>query len=123
MTEEILQAAILKLRSRALEHYGIIKDIYHRPAATDSVDKIASHAMLLAQIEGAVITLQTYADSLAKQTEAEAISNAPEEPEEEEKEKEPKQISGEELLKRSPTARKAQSASKVKRRAKKKEEE
>jgi len=65
MTEEILQAAILKLRSRALEHYGIIKDIYHRPAATDSVDKIASHAMLLAQIEGAVITLQTYADSLA----------------------------------------------------------
>ncbi len=123
MTEEILQAAMLKLRSRALEHYGIIKDIYHRPAATDSVDKIASHAMLLAQIEGAVITLQTYADSLAKQTEAEAISNAPEEPEEEEKEKEPKQISGEEILKRSATARKAQTASKIKRRAKKKEEE
>lgn len=122
MTEEILQAAILKLRSRALEHYGIIKDIYHRPAATDSVDKIASHAMLLAQIEGAVVTLQTYADSLAKQTEAEAISNAPEEPEEQQEE-EPKQISGEELLKRSPTARKAQSANKVKRRAKKKEEE
>ena len=87
MTEEILQAAILKLRSKALEQYGIIKDIYHRPAASDSVDKIAQHALNLAQIEGAVITLQQYSESLAKQTEAEEISNAPvaeEQPEESE---------------------------------------
>ena len=121
MTEEILQAAIFKLRSKALEQYGIIKDIYHRPAVSDSVDRIAQHALNLAQIEGAVVTLQTYADSLARQTEAEAISNTPKEPEEQEEE--PKQISGEELLKRSPTARKAQSANKARRRAKKKEEE
>jgi hypothetical protein len=118
MTEEILQAAILKLRSKALEQYGIIKDVYHRPATTESVDKIAQHALALAQIEGAIITLQQYSGNLAKQTEAEAVSNTPEEPEEE-----PKQISGEEILKRSATARKAQAASKIKRRTKKKEEQ
>ena len=108
MTEEILQAAILKLRSNALEQYGIIKDIYHRPAVSDSVDKIAQHALNLAQIEGAIITLQQYSESLAKQTEAEEVSNAPV------TEKEPESVSGEELLKRSPTARKAAKTKKIK---------
>ena len=108
MTEEILQAAILKLRSKALEQYGIIKDIYHRPAVSDSVDKIAQHALNLAQIEGAIITLQQYSESLAKQTEAEEVSNAPV------TEKEPESVSGEELLKRSPTARKAAKTKKIK---------
>ena len=107
MTEEILQAAILKLRSKALEQYGIIKDIYHRPAVSDSVDRIAQHALNLAQIEGAIITLQQYSEGLAKQTEAEEISNAPVTEEEPEESEEPEPISGEELLKRSPTARKA----------------
>ena len=123
MTEEILQAAILKLRSKALEQYGIIKDSYHRPAAKDSVDRIASHAMLLAQIEGAVVTLQTYAEGLAKQTEAEAISNAPEEePEASQENEESEPISGEELLKRSPTARKAAKTRKIKENSKKDKE-
>ena len=35
MTEEILQAAIMQLRSKATERFGIIKDLYHRPATTD----------------------------------------------------------------------------------------
>ena len=118
MTEEILQAAILKLRSKALEQYGIIKDIYHRPAASDSVDKIAQHALNLAQIEGAVITLQQYSESLAKQTEAEEISNAPEP----EQQVEEKSISGEELMKRSPTARKAAKTRKIKENSKKDKE-
>ena len=113
MTEEILQAAILKLRSKALEQYGIIKDIYHRPAVSDSVDKIAQHALNLAQIEGAIITLQQYSESLAKQTEAEEVSNAPV------TEKEPESVSGEELLKRSPTARKAAKTKKIKENSKK----
>tara|TARA_Y100001963_G_scaffold75157_1_gene104345 strand:- start:206 stop:556 length:351 start_codon:yes stop_codon:yes gene_type:complete len=113
MTEEILQAAILKLRSKALEQYGIIKDIYHRPAASDSVDKIAQHALNLAQIEGAVITLQQYSESLAKQTEAEEISNTPI------SEEEPESISGEELLKRSATTRKAAKSKKIKDNSKK----
>ena len=113
MTEEILQAAILKLRSKALEQYGIIKDIYHRPAVSDSVDRIAQHALNLAQIEGAIITLQQYSESLAKQTEAEEISTAPV------TEKEPESVSGEELLKRSPTARKAAKTKKIKENSKK----
>ena len=113
MTEEILQAAILKLRSKALEQYGIIKDIYHRPAVSDSVDRIAQHALNLAQIEGAIITLQQYSESLAKQTEAEEVSNAPV------TEKEPESVSGEELLKRSPTARKAAKTKKIKENSKK----
>ena len=118
MTEEILQAAILKLRSKALEQYGIIKDIYHRPAASDSVDKIAQHALNLAQIEGAVITLQQYSESLAKQTEAEEISNAPES----EQQVEEESISGEELMKRSATTRKAARTKKIKENSKKDKE-
>ena len=113
MTEEILQAAILKLRSKALEQYGIIKDIYHRPAVSDSVDRIAQHALNLAQIEGAIITLQQYSEGLAKQTEAEEISNAPV------TEEEPEPVRGEELLKRSPTARKAAKTKKIKENSKK----
>ena len=119
MTEEILQAAILKLRSKALEQYGIIKDIYHRPAVSDSVDRIAQHALNLAQIEGAIITLQQYSESLAKQTEAEEISNAPVTEEEPEESEEPEPVRGEELLKRSPTARKAAKTKKIKENSKK----
>ena len=119
MTEEILQAAILKLRSKALEQYGIIKDIYHRPAVSDSVDKIAQHAINLAQVEGAIITLQQYSESLAKQTEAEEISNAPVTEGEPEEDEAPESISGEELLKRSPTARKAAKTKKIKENSKK----
>ena len=119
MTEEILQAAILKLRSKALEQYGIIKDIYHRPAVSDSVDRIAQHALNLAQIEGAIITLQQYSESLAKQTEAEEISNAPVTEEEPEESEDPEPVRGEELLKRSPTARKAAKTKKIKENSKK----
>jgi|TARA_B100000287_G_scaffold403217_1_gene424846 hypothetical protein len=122
MTEEILQAAILKLRSKALEQYGIIKDIYHRPAASDSVDKIAQHALNLAQIEGAVITLQQYSESLAKQTEAEEISNAPVAEEQPEESEQLESISGEELLKRSATTRKAARTKKIKENSKKAKE-
>ena len=122
MTEEILQAAILKLRSKALEQYGIIKDIYHRPAVSDSVDRIAQHALNLAQIEGAIITLQQYSEGLAKQTEAEEISNAPVTEEQPEESEEPEPISGEELLKRSPTARKATRTKKIKENSKKAKE-
>ncbi len=123
MTEEILQAAILKLRSKALEQYGIIKDIYHRPAVADSVDRIAQHALNLAQIEGAIITLQQYSESLAKQTKAEEISNTPEEPPQvTDEQSEPEAIAGEELLKRSPTARKQARANKIKKQSKKEKE-
>jgi len=123
MTEEILQSAILRLKSRATERFAIIKDLYHRPATTETVELITQHAVALAQLEGAMITLQQYAPVLAKQTEAEAESNAPQEPieveveeeveqeeeKEEEQESEDKQVIGhEELMERSTTYRKSQ---------------
>ena len=43
MTEEILQAAILRLKASATERFAIIKDLYHRPATSETVDQIVSH--------------------------------------------------------------------------------
>ncbi|HCI69192.1 MAG TPA: hypothetical protein DHV30_00760, partial [Balneola sp.] len=60
MTEEILQSAIMRLRSKATERFAIIKDLYHRPATTETVDLIVQHSVALAQLEGAMITLQQY---------------------------------------------------------------
>ena len=118
MTEEILQAAILQLRSKATERVAIIKDLYHRPATTDTVDKIVSHSVALAQLEGAMVTLQQYSPALAKQTEDEEVSNAPEEPTpvevEEEPEEERTSLGHDELMKRSPTYRKSMSKKKGK---------
>ena len=79
MTEETLQAAILKLKSIAVTQFAIIKDLYHRPVQKDTVDKIAQHALHLANAEGAVLTLQQYANQLAQQTDNEEVSNAPQE--------------------------------------------
>ena len=79
MTEETLQAAILKLQSIDVSQFAAIKDLYHRPVQKDTVDKIAQHALHLVNAEGAVITLQQYAKRLAQQTEAEEISNTPQE--------------------------------------------
>lgn len=82
MTEDILNAAIQKLRGMALEQYALIKDLYHQPATTETVNNISSYAVNLAQLEGAMITLQQYAKPLAELTPAEK-SVAPEpEPEE-----------------------------------------
>ena len=60
MAAETLEAAILQLRAKALEAFGIIKDIYARPAEEGDVDKIANQALKLAQFEGAMLTLQQY---------------------------------------------------------------
>jgi len=116
MTEEILQAAVMKLRARATERFGIIKDLYHRPATVETADQIVQHALALAQLEGAMVTLQQYAGSLAKQTENEVVSNTPTGPEEAptevEVEEEPEEVSEvpdhDELMKRSSTYRKSQ---------------
>lgn len=124
MTEEILNSAILQLKAKATERFGIIKDLYHRPATTETADQIVQHALALAQLEGALVTLQQYSGALAKQTVDEAVSNAVEEDEEEEPEPEPEPpppkrkrrttkkkatpVSHEELMERSSTYRKSQ---------------
>ena len=64
MTEETLDAAILLLRSRALEVYGIIKDTYAGPAQEGDVEKLAQRTLQLANLEGGMITLQQYRESI-----------------------------------------------------------
>mgnify|MGYP003150009008 CR=1 FL=1 len=104
MTEEILQSAILRLRSKATEEFAIIKDLYHRPADKDTVDKIANHAIMLAQYESGVLALKQYSSALGMQTENEALSNKPEDPstvKADENKDSSQPIGHEELIKRS----------------------
>ena len=60
MAKETSEAAILQLRARALEQYGLIKDTYARPAEEGDVEKAVNYALKLAQFEGAMLTLQQY---------------------------------------------------------------
>ncbi len=108
MTEEILQAAILQLRSKATEKYALIKDLYHQPATENTVKDICKAALDLAQFEGAMLTLQSYAPSLsvvAQQQEQKPADASAQVQTESEGETTPTKLSEEELLKRSPTAR------------------
>ena len=86
MSQDIVNAAVMLLRSRALESYGVIKDCLRRPAAEGYVDKIASMSLKLAQYEGAMLTLQQYAESLLEAPpEDEEVSEEEEGDEDEEK--------------------------------------
>ena len=60
MTEEGLNASILRLQSFMIETYGMIKDIYRREQQDGDVDKIAQLSMKLANYEGALLTLRGY---------------------------------------------------------------
>jgi hypothetical protein len=66
----------------------------------------------MAQLEGAMVTLQQYSGALARQTESEAASNTPEEPPTEviveEEDEPPDPPDHDELMKRSATYRKSQ---------------
>tara|TARA_B100001094_G_scaffold277866_1_gene286969 strand:+ start:2329 stop:2700 length:372 start_codon:yes stop_codon:yes gene_type:complete len=83
MTEEGLNASILRLQSFVIEIYGRIKDIYMREQQDGDVDKIAQLSMKLANYEGALLTLQGYKADIV----ASAVVVVPE-PEEEEEEEE-----------------------------------
>ena len=109
MTKELLQAAILRLQAKALEHYGMIKDLYHNPASENTVDEICSHSVALAQFEGAMLTLQGYLANLsepqqptpsAEETDSKDFQIELEEPK-------PDKLSQEELEQRSPTMRRS----------------
>ena len=64
MTEEGLNAAVLRLQSLAIETYGRIKDIYKREQQDGDVDTISSLSMKLANYEGALLTLQQYKQNI-----------------------------------------------------------
>ena len=114
MTEDVLNAAIQKLRAAALEQYALIKDTYHQPMNGDTVNVICNAASSLAQFEGAMVTLQQYAEQLASRTPAEIAANGEEEIEEqaevEKPEAESRIITEEELIESSPTYRRTRSS-------------
>tara|TARA_R100000008_G_C3561345_1_gene156377 strand:- start:181 stop:528 length:348 start_codon:yes stop_codon:yes gene_type:complete len=64
MSAERINAAILLLKSKALETYGLIKQYStNKPEAGDA-EEIAKLALSLVQYEGAMLTLQQYRESL-----------------------------------------------------------
>jgi hypothetical protein len=76
MNKNILQAAILRLQSSVMETYEAIKDAYSAPSDEKTVDTIAQLAMRLANLEGALITLQQYASKIHSEAQADALEVA-----------------------------------------------
>ncbi len=118
MTDETLEAAVLKLRSEAYMVLGLMKDMARRPTLEDDVNMLANYAARLANLEGGMITLQQYAPAIkAAGDEALAAIGNPEEAEEDDEvttveveeteENETPPVSEEELRERSPTFRKS----------------
>jgi hypothetical protein len=60
MSSERTEAAVLQLKSKALEVYGIIKGIYTRPPEPGDVDRVVALSLKLVQYEGAMLTLKEY---------------------------------------------------------------
>jgi len=109
MTEEGLNASILRLQSFVVETYGMIKDIYKRDQEEGDVDKIAQLSMKLAQYEGALLTLRGYKQDIIDSAAVE------EEPEEELSEEQDEGVITEEYLeKESKTFRNSQAHQKKK---------
>ena len=118
MTEDVMDAVIGKLKGLALEQYAMIKDRYHNPMDDTTVSTMANCALNLAQIEGAIVTLQQYSDKLAARTPAELAADptTSDEISEEQEEQEEQKISGDDTLSaRSPTYRKSKKNKSLKR--------
>ena len=82
MSVERINAAILLLKSRAVETYGIIKQCSTREPEFGDSEEIAKLALSLVQFEGAMLTLQQYREELLASP---PHAPAPPEPEQEEK--------------------------------------
>jgi len=108
MTEDILNAAIQKLRAMALEQYALIKDAVHNPATSETVTTISTCAVKMAQLEGAMVTLQQYKPSILALTDAERLAAAVEQPKPDEEAVEEAVITDKDLIERSSSFRKSQ---------------
>jgi hypothetical protein len=64
MTAEILNAVIARLQASAMECFRLIKDRHRPPLEEGDIDFIAQQGMRLANLEGAIITLQQYAPNI-----------------------------------------------------------
>ena len=111
MTDETIEAAVLNLRSQALGVLGLMKDMARRPTLDSDVGALSTYAAQLAQLEGAMITLQQYSPFI-KQAGDEAIAaTGTTEVEvvevEEVEEAEETSLTEDELYQRSPTFRKS----------------
>jgi len=125
MTEETLNAVVLRLQSSAVECFEIIKARCAGQLGESDVDFIAQQSMRLANLEGAILTLQQYAPNIEayavelETSKARALLAAQLEVTEP---PEPSSGIGEdELAKRSPTFRRSQSNKDNKKKAKKDE--
>lgn len=114
MSVEVLNSAMMQLRGKAQEIYGVIKDIHRRPSEEGDADKIMTLSLRLAQIEGGLVTLEQYAPDIVSTVAAEkaAIAAAaqalPSASVAEEEESEPSEgVGHDELMDRSPTYRKS----------------
>ena len=94
MTEEGLNAALLRLQSLTIETYGRMKDVYRREQQEGDVDLISSLSMKLANYEGALLTLRQYKNDIIE-------SSKIEEPQEDEAPEEEPQITEDQLETRS----------------------
>ncbi|MBL96789.1 MAG: hypothetical protein CMF52_03150 [Legionellales bacterium] len=84
MTEEGLNAAVLRLQSLAIETYGRIKDIYKREQQDGDVDTVSSLSMKLANYEGALLTLQQYKQNIIDSAKVDEEDESPEQEQEDE---------------------------------------
>jgi hypothetical protein len=76
MKQDLLQGALLRLQGSILETFEAIKDEYASPANEGTVDRIASLAARLANLEGALITLQQYSQRIVETAKAEAMETS-----------------------------------------------
>ena len=107
MSVEILNSAIMQLRGKAQEIYGIIKDIHRRPAEEGDADRIMNLSLKLAQLEGGLVTIEQYAPEIVRSVAAEKAAEKVAEAEIEEEPVPEEGIGHDELMKRSPTYRKS----------------
>ena len=147
MSQEILNSAIMQMRAKALEAYGVIKDIYRQQSQEGDADRIANLSLKLAQYEGGMLTLQQYAPEIISTVAAEIAAEkaaeeqqaadlegveadeaddageelpSTEEPEQKAADNAPEEIAEEELTKRSATYRRSSAGRKRASRSKKK---
>lgn len=113
---EIAQSAILSLKAKALESYGIIKNLLQQPPREGISNEIATEALRLVQYEGAALTLGQY---FANGVQEEAT--APEEPAPPQEQKENKPIVVTEEM--SPTYKRSIEKEKIRATARKNREE
>ena len=146
MSQEILNSAIMQMRAKALEAYGVIKDIYRQQSQEGDADRIANLSLKLAQYEGGMLTLQQQAPEIISTVAAEIAAEKaaeeeeqqaagledeeastelpdPEELEQNAADNAPEEIAEEELTKRSATYRRSSAGRKRASRSKKKKAE